>query len=73
MRIAAEAPRSFAADVLAMFDAEPKLYTATIAARLAERIPGAYADITAAVVASQLGAVGVTMKNVGSRPTRRSC
>jgi DNA segregation ATPase FtsK/SpoIIIE, S-DNA-T family len=60
-----EAPRSFAADVLAVFDAgDAKLWSATIAGRLAERIPGAYADVTTAAVSSQLRALGVTVKNV---------
>jgi len=59
-----EPPRSFAADVLAVFDADAKLWSATIAERLAERIPGAYADLTTAAVSSQLRALGVTVKNV---------
>lgn len=68
-----EPPRSFAADVLSVFDAEGKLYTATIATRLAGRIPAAYADITAAAVASQLRALGVAVKNVrqtGGKPSQ---
>ena len=57
--------RSFPADVLSVFAAaEARLYTETIAARLRERIPGAYAAITAAAVASQLRALQVTVKNV---------
>lgn len=60
-----EPARSFAADVLAVFAAdETKLYSATIAERLAERIPEAYADITAAAVSSQLRALQVPVKNV---------
>ncbi len=57
-------PRSFAADVLTVFGTEPRLWTETIAARLADRIPEAYADITPAAVASQLRSVGVTVKKV---------
>jgi S-DNA-T family DNA segregation ATPase FtsK/SpoIIIE len=63
----AEPARSFAADVLAVFGTDARLYTATIAARLAERIPQAYADITPAAVASQLRALGVPVKNVRER------
>ena len=59
-----DAPRSFAADVLSVFDAESKLWCSTIADRLRVRIPQAYADITAAAVSSQLREVGVTVKNV---------
>ncbi len=57
-------PRSFAADVLAVFGDSPRLWTETIAARLAERIPEAYADITPAAVASQLRSLGVIVKKV---------
>jgi S-DNA-T family DNA segregation ATPase FtsK/SpoIIIE len=57
-------PRSFAADVLAVFDAAPKLWTSSIASRLAERMPDVYADITPAAVASQLRGLGVAVKNV---------
>jgi S-DNA-T family DNA segregation ATPase FtsK/SpoIIIE len=60
----AEPARSFAADVLAVFGADAKLYSDTIAARLAERIPQVYADITAAAVASQLRTLGVTVKKI---------
>jgi S-DNA-T family DNA segregation ATPase FtsK/SpoIIIE len=60
----AEEPRSFAADVLSVFGTDAKLRSSTIAARLAQRIPQAYADITPAAVASQLRALGVTVKNV---------
>jgi S-DNA-T family DNA segregation ATPase FtsK/SpoIIIE len=56
--------RSFAADVLAVFGADTRLWNETIAARLAERFPGVYADITAAAVGSQLRGIGVTVKNV---------
>jgi S-DNA-T family DNA segregation ATPase FtsK/SpoIIIE len=60
----AEPARSFAADVLTVFGDAGRLHTATIARRLAERIPQAYADTTAAAVASQLRGLGVTVKNV---------
>jgi DNA segregation ATPase FtsK/SpoIIIE, S-DNA-T family len=57
--------RSFARDVASVFvGAETRLWCATIAARLREGIPGVYADITPAAVASQLRALGVTVKNV---------
>jgi S-DNA-T family DNA segregation ATPase FtsK/SpoIIIE len=56
--------RSFAADVLSVFGDAAKLYTATIAVRLAEHIPGTYADITPAAVGSQLRTLGITVKNV---------
>ncbi len=59
-----EAPRSFAADVLTVFGADAKLYTATIAARLAERLPGVYSDLTTEAVASQLRALGVPVKKL---------
>ncbi|HYK28346.1 MAG TPA: hypothetical protein VEV61_10300 [Streptosporangiaceae bacterium] len=55
-----EPPRSFAADVASVFGADAKLWTATIA----DRIQQAYADITPSAVASQLRALGVTVKNV---------
>ena len=60
----AEMPRSFAAAVLSVFGDSPRLWTETLAARLAGRIPEAYADITAAAVASQLRSVGITVKKV---------
>jgi DNA segregation ATPase FtsK/SpoIIIE, S-DNA-T family len=50
-----------------VFGTDAKLYSATIAARLADRIPQAYADTTPAAVASQLRALGVTVKNVRER------
>ncbi len=59
-----EAPRSFTADVLGVFGADAKLYTATIAARLAESMPGVYADVTIEAVASQLRALGVPVKKL---------
>ena len=68
-------PRRFAADALAVFGGDEKLWCSTIAARLAERIPGAYADITQEAVSSQLRNLGVEVKNVreaGSEP-RKGC
>jgi hypothetical protein len=50
--------------VLSVFGGDAKLYSATIAARLAGQIPGAYADITPEAVASQLRAAGVPVKDV---------
>ena len=61
---AGEAPRSFLADVLAVFGPDPKLWSETIATRLAGQIPGAYADITPDAVASQLRAARVPVKDV---------
>jgi S-DNA-T family DNA segregation ATPase FtsK/SpoIIIE len=60
----AEPARSFAADVLTVFGGDAKLWCSSIAGRLAERIPQAYADITPAAVGSQLRAAGVAVKNV---------
>lgn len=59
-----DAPRNFAADVLAMFGSERNLWSETIAERLRERLPAIYPAITAAAVSSQLRDVGVTVKNV---------
>ena len=70
-----EEARSFAADVLAVFGADAKLWSETIATRLAESIPQVYADITPEAVASQLRALGVTVKDVretGKGP-RKGC
>ncbi|MDA8320995.1 MAG: cell division protein FtsK [Actinomycetota bacterium] len=70
-----EAPRSFAADVLAVFGTDARLWSATIAGRLAESLPGVYADLTPDAVASQLRALGVEVKNVrehGQAP-RKGC
>jgi len=70
-----EAPRSFTADVLSVFGADARLWTDTIAARLAGSVPGTYAAITPAAVASQLRAAGVPVKNVreaGGAP-RKGC
>ena len=57
-------PRSFAADVLGVFGADVKLWSSTIATRLAESLPAVYADITPDAVASQLRGLGVDVKNV---------
>ena len=59
--------RSFAADVLMVFGTDDKLWTETIAARLAGSIPAAYADITKDAVASQLRALEVEVKSVRER------
>ena len=56
--------RSIAEDVLLVFREDPKLYLTTIAARLAESIPGAYADITPEAVRSQLANLGASAKRV---------
>jgi len=56
--------RSIAEDVLAVFRDDPKLYPTTIATRLAELIPGAYADITPEAVRSQLANLGASPKRV---------
>ena len=59
-----EEARSFAADVLAVFGGDDKLWCSTIADRLADQFPGVYPDITPAAVASQLRAVSIPVKNV---------
>jgi S-DNA-T family DNA segregation ATPase FtsK/SpoIIIE len=56
--------RSIAEDVLTVFRDDSRLYLTTIAARLAETIPGAYADITPDAVASQLRNLGANTKKV---------
>ena len=56
--------RSFLADVLAVFGTDKNLWSETIAERLAESLPGVYADITQEAVASQLRTLGVTVKTV---------
>ena len=56
--------RSFLADVLAVFGTDKNLWSETIAARLAESLPGVYADITKDAVGSQLRALEVTVKRV---------
>ena len=63
-RTTGEPPRSFAADVAGRVRRDDKLWSATIAARLAESLPGVYADITPEAVGSQLRALGVDVKNV---------
>jgi DNA segregation ATPase FtsK/SpoIIIE, S-DNA-T family len=63
--------RSFAADVLMVFGDDEKLWSETIATRLAGAIPAVYADTTPEAVASQLRALGVTVKPVrepGKKP-----
>jgi DNA segregation ATPase FtsK/SpoIIIE, S-DNA-T family len=60
----ADEVRSIAADVLTVFRGDPKLYLTTIADRLRESIPSAYADITPEAVRSQLAGVGVAGKRV---------
>jgi DNA segregation ATPase FtsK/SpoIIIE, S-DNA-T family len=68
-----DAARNFAADVLAIFAADTRLWSETIAARLAERLPEAYADITADAVASQLRGIGVPVVDVREqgKPNRK--
>ena len=56
--------RSIAEDVLLVFRDDAKLYLTTIAQRLRESIPGAYADITPEAVRSQLARLGATAKKV---------
>ena len=67
--------RSFAADVLTVFGGDDRLWCDTIAARLADSLPGSYADITRDAVASQLRALGVDVKNVRERgeAPRKGC
>jgi S-DNA-T family DNA segregation ATPase FtsK/SpoIIIE len=61
---AAAPVRNFLADVLHVFGADDKLWSPTIAGRLAGQIPGAYEGITPESVASQLRNAGVTIKDV---------
>jgi len=56
--------RSFLDDVLTIFGDDEKLWSETIAARLAGSFPGVYADITTEAVASQLRSLKVTVKRV---------
>ena len=56
--------RSIAEDVLLVFRDDLKLYLTTIAQRLRESIPGAYADVTPEAVRSQLAGLGATVKKV---------
>jgi S-DNA-T family DNA segregation ATPase FtsK/SpoIIIE len=58
------AARSFAADVLEVFGADDKLWSETIAERLAKTIGHPYAGITKEAVGSQLRAAGVKVKTV---------
>jgi S-DNA-T family DNA segregation ATPase FtsK/SpoIIIE len=69
--------RSFADDVLEVFGADEKLWSETIAERLAHSIGHPYAGITKEAVGSQLRALGVKVKGVretgrGSRVGPRS-
>jgi DNA segregation ATPase FtsK/SpoIIIE, S-DNA-T family len=67
--------RSFLEDALAVFHADAKLWSETIAARLREEIPEVYASITPEAVASQLRDAGVRVKDVrepGKQP-RKGC
>ncbi len=68
-----EEARNFLADVLTVFGSDDKLWASTIAGRLADRIPEAYADVTPVAVSSQLRNLGVEIKNVrepGEQPQR---
>jgi S-DNA-T family DNA segregation ATPase FtsK/SpoIIIE len=67
--------RNFLADVLQVFGGDDKLWSPTIAARLAGQIPGAYEGIIAEAVASQLRNAGVTVKDVreASGANRKGC
>ena len=67
--------RKFAADVLAVFGADRNLWNDTIAERLADRMPGVYADITPGAVSDQLRAAGITVKQVREtgRGVRAGC
>jgi S-DNA-T family DNA segregation ATPase FtsK/SpoIIIE len=56
--------RSFADDVLEVFGADDKLWSETIAERLAKTIGDPYASITKEAVGSQLRALGVRVKTV---------
>jgi S-DNA-T family DNA segregation ATPase FtsK/SpoIIIE len=56
--------RSFLRDVLDVFGENAKLYLGTIADRLREEIPEAYADIVPDAVGAQLRDLGVTVKDV---------
>jgi S-DNA-T family DNA segregation ATPase FtsK/SpoIIIE len=56
--------RSIAEDVLLVFRDDRQLYLTTIAKRLSESIPSAYADITPDAVASQLRNIGANSKKV---------
>ncbi len=59
-----DADRPARLPVLAAFGGDAKLHCSTIAARLADRLPDPYADVTTAAVSSQLRAFGITVKNI---------
>ena len=61
--------------MLLIFGDDAKLWSETIAERLAGSIPGTYADITKDAVASQLRALGVAVKRVreSGREPRYGC
>ena len=68
--------RDFLADVLAVFGADEKLWSETIAARLADEVPEGYdASLTKEAVSSQLRAAGVEVKDVRERgkAPRKGC
>ena len=56
--------RDVLADVQAVMDAETGLQWPTVAARLAERMPQHYADVTADAISAQLRALGVPSVDV---------
>lgn len=56
--------RSFAADVLAIFGDDTKLWTETITGRLRGAFPAIYADITKEAAASQLRGLGIDVRSV---------
>jgi S-DNA-T family DNA segregation ATPase FtsK/SpoIIIE len=73
---AGETPeRNFLLDVLNVFGADDKLWSETVAARLAERIPEAYDAVTRDSVASQLRKAGVAVKDVREtgKAQRKGC
>ncbi|MFI5064094.1 MAG: cell division protein FtsK [Streptosporangiales bacterium] len=67
--------RDFLADVLAVFGADEKLWSETIAQRLMDAMPEAYDALTKESVASQLRAAGVDVKQVreAGRGVRAGC
>ena len=67
--------RRFAADVAAIFGTDRNLWCETVAERLADRMPGVYADITPGAVSDQLRAAGITVKQVREtgRGVRAGC
>ncbi len=56
--------RDVLADAAAVYSGDARLHWQTIAARLAERVPEHYADITADAISAQLRALGVTSIDV---------